>query len=123
VNYAAKHARALASVRKVGFPVTFTLETAGTQDPTTGRYTAPSATTVTGYAIQVKGEGEDQHAALEGGESAEQHPLNLFFVASAFGSVPPLNSLAMLADGKHQVKKTRSIAPGGTAIATYVTFE
>lgn len=121
MNLQATHARALAKVKKVGQAVTFTLELPGELVPTTGRYASPSTTTVSGYAIKVKGD-SDQSNEFQGGEATEDRPLNLFFVPSTFGNVPPLGSYATFADERRKVKKTRSIAPAGTAIASYVTL-
>lgn len=123
MNLQATHARALAKVRKTGQAVTFTLVSPGTHVPSTGGFTAPTTTSVAGYAIQVKGEGGGPNAAFQDGETVEVKPLTLFFVPSTFGSVPPLGSTATWAGTTHRVKKTRSIAPAGTAIASYVTFD
>ena len=123
MTYEIDHAGAFEAVSEAGASVTFTLTRPGTPVPLTGRYSDPSVTTVSGYAIRVKGEGEDQYAGYGGGEMTQRNPLTLFFVPSTFGQVPPADSVVMWADDSHKVKKTRDVAPDGTAIASYVVLE
>lgn len=122
MTYAEEHAGALEAVAETGSAWTFTLASPGVSLPG-GGFSGASTQTVSGYAIQVKGEGQDLYAGYEGGETNERYPLTLLFVPSTLGEVPPLLSVGRSGSISRRVKKRRSVAPDGVAIATYVVLE
>lgn len=119
MDLTATHARALATMQRSDAPaVTFSLESPGTHVPTTGRYTAPSTTTVAGYAVRTKGDPE----GYEQGESVRETPLKLFFVPSTLGQEPPQGSVVWWSQEQYRVTEVSPVSPTGSAVATYVTL-
>jgi hypothetical protein len=80
-NYAAEHAGALADLRRVNLPLTFTRRVAGTDHPDTGTSDPPTITTVSGYGLQKSGDPQ-RHIALELQLSTT---LTFFFVPNTYG--------------------------------------
>jgi hypothetical protein len=101
-DYTADWQSALTDVRNAGAAVTFTGDT-----------------TVSGYAIGVRGKGKrfGSDTLVE-----TENPL-LFFIPSTYGAKPALNALATWGGTEYAVKDALPFAPNGTAIGSYVELE
>lgn len=114
MSYATDHAGALADLTASGAAVTFSYSTV-TYTPATDAQTTTSAT-VTGYAMQVKGEPR-QYQALE---LIESEAPTLLFAPTTYGSLPPLRSTLTWGGETYSVRAVSPLAPDGTAILARV---
>ena len=99
--------------------ISFVRTAPGVHDPATDTWTAPSVTTVTGSAIQVRGDPR-RYAAL--GLVLTTMP-TLFFAPTTYGQCPePGDSVLWpLVNGKtYTVKDVDPIAPDGVVIAARI---
>ena len=115
--YTATASGALATLKRKGAAVTFTLTIPGTLDPVTETYSGGSETTVTGYAIRDRGGDPQRYAALELIQS--QAP-RLLFASTTLGSLPPMNSVTTWGGEPFTVRDVDPIEPDGTALVAYI---
>lgn len=115
--YATEHADALDDVRAAGAPVTFTRTVHASYDPEGAAEDAePTTTTVTGYAMRVRGR-PDRYDRLTLIES--QAP-TLLFVPSTYGELPPLDAECTWGGKSMVVADVDPLEPDGTAILARV---
>jgi hypothetical protein len=115
-NYAPDHAAALADVADAGADADFTFEDPGTLDEATGLYTSASTTTVSGKAIQTRGNPKTyERLSLKQSEAP-----SLFWVPDTLGQLP-LPDYRITWGGRALVARDIDpIAPNGTAIAARI---
>ncbi len=115
--YASEHASALADLRASGAAVTFTKTTPGTHDPATGTLGAPTQTSVSGYAIQVKSLSRADLLAYDAlGLIPHVAPM-LLFAATTYGDVPLLGAKCLWGGVEHTIKGFGDVvAPDGVPI-------
>ena len=115
-DYSADHASALVDVADAGTAVTFTRATPGTYDGTTDTWTAASATTVTGSAVEDT-PNKDVYDALSLTQSSAR---TLFFVPDTYGALPLPGYGVTWAGAHYTVRAVDPIAPDGIAIAASI---
>jgi hypothetical protein len=115
-NYAPDHAAALADVADAGADADFTFENPGTLDEATGLYTSASTTTVSGKAIQTKGESKTYDRL---GLKQSEAP-TLFWVPDTLGQLPLPDYRITWGSRNLVVRDVDPIAPDGTALAARV---
>jgi hypothetical protein len=96
--------------------VTFTLVTPGTHDPSTGTWSAPTSTAMTGAAIQIADDGK-MYAAL--GLTVIQ-AVTLLFAPDTEGDMPSLDAQVLWGADLYTVKAVKPLRPNGTAILSRV---
>jgi hypothetical protein len=114
-SYSAEHAGALADVAAAGAPVTFTLDSPGTEG-VDGLFTGASSVSVAG------------HATEDGGDAAEYERLRLapseaprlFFVPTTEGDEPSVGASCTWGGRSHIVRSSKPYRPAGTALFAYV---
>jgi len=112
VSYAETHADALATVTEAGAAAAFTMTLPGTYDPSTDTWSSPSTSTVSGYAVQVKGNPIRYEAlGLTQGEAA-----TLLFTPTTYAQVPALGSKVTWNSTTYTVRDVTNVAPDGSAI-------
>ena len=99
-KYAAEHSGAYADIKDAGAEVSF----------------RKKAMTVSGVALQVKGDPEEYEAL----KLIEKAALTLLFVAETYGEFPPLGASCEWGELRYQVEATRKLAPDGTAVLSRV---
>lgn len=120
--FADEHAAALEAIQEEGRPATF-LRTTRTEDPDTGQ-TVPSTSSVSGYAIRVKGD----PLRFQALGIVERDVVVLLFAASTFGDeVRPGDTVrwpdtGLPGSGKaYTVRDVDAVAPDGPSIIARVT--
>jgi len=98
--------------------VTFTHTTPGTYDATTDTTTSPVTTTVTGNAMQVRGDPETYKAL----GLVEYEAPTLLFVAQTYGEVPQVGDTTDWASITYTVKSVQPLAPDGYVILARVVI-
>ncbi len=114
--YTTEHASALADIRAAGASVTFTLAVATYNEATDTQTTTNS--TVTGAAIQVKGD-PNQYERLK---LTEYSPATLLFAPDTYGSKPALGSTVPWAGSTQTVKSVDPLSPDGSTIIARVVI-
>lgn len=114
--YATQAASALATLRRKGAAVTFTLTSPGTKDATTETYSTPTTASVAGYAIEVASEPED----FEPEDLIQTNPVTLLFAPSTVGDKPARLSAVTWASVGKRVSRVRPVRPDGTTILARV---
>lgn len=115
MDYTSKHELALRRIKKAGVAVSFEKRDSGLYDPLTDTYLSGEATTtVSGYAVEVPGEGR----TVEGDTIVER--ITLLFVPTAFGNYPDVESTLYWADKLRTVRHVKPIRPGEDTIAAEV---
>ena len=99
-KYAAEHSGAYADIKDAGAEVSF----------------RKKAMTVSGVALQVKGDPEEYEAL----KLIEKATLTLLFVAETYGEFPPLGAFCEWGELRYQVEAIRKLAPDGTAVLSRV---
>ena len=99
-KYAAEHSSAFQDIKDAGAAVSFRKKT----------------TTVSGVALQVKGDPEEYESL----KLIEKAALTLLFVAETYGEFPPLGAFCEWGELRYQVEATRKLAPDGTAVLSRV---
>ena len=117
-DYSADHAGALADVNAAGNAVTFTRDVAGTYDPETGVETGATQSTVTGSAIQVRGN-PDTYRELS---LIESKAPTLFFTPDTFGEFPKPGDAVTWGSEVFEVRDVNHIRPDGNTIACRVVI-
>lgn len=117
-NYATEHAAALSQVRAKGADVTFTLASPGVQDDATGLFSGATTTTVSGAAIQSKGDGA-MYRALG---LVESEAPTLLFCPDTFGQQPALLSTIPWDGDTYTVRGVKPVRPAGTSILSRVVI-
>ena len=72
--------------------------------------------TVSGFALQVKGDPEEYEAL----KLIEKATLTLLFVAETYGDSPPLGASCEWGEMRYQVEAIRKLAPDGVSILSRV---
>lgn len=115
-KFSRQWAAALAKVQAKGAPVTFTLQTPGTENIATGARGAPTITTISGYAVRAKGKPLTyQRLSL-----IESEAPTLEFVPSVYGQQPALSSTCVFGGKPYTVADVDPIAPDGVTILSRV---
>ena len=112
---AADHADAYAMVAEEGAAVTFSTGTPGTHDPETGLFTSPTTATVTGVAIRVKADRQQEDAYRAAGLTVDR-VVCLLFAPTTYGSLPTLGSTVTWASETLTVRGITPLATSGTAL-------
>ena len=99
-KYAAEHSGAYADIKDAGAEISF----------------KKKSTTISGVALQIKGDPEEYEAL----KLIEKAALTLLFVAETYGEFPPLGASCEWGEMRYQVEATRKVAPDGTAILSRV---
>ena len=99
-KYGAEHSGAYSDIKDAGAEVSFREKT----------------TTVSGVALQVKGDPEEYESL----KLIEKAALTLLFVAETYGESPPLGASCEWGELRYQVEATRKLAPDGTAVLSRV---
>ena len=99
-KYGAEHSSAFQDVKDAGAEVSFRKKT----------------TTVSGVALQIKGDPEEYEAL----KLVKREALTLLFVAETYGESPPLGASCEWGGLRYQVEATRKLAPDGTAVLSRV---
>lgn len=115
-DYTQTHADALADVADAGASVTFTFTSPGTYDATTDTWSTPTTTTVTGSAVEVKGN-PDTYERLSLVHSSAP---SLFFTPDTYGSLPRPGYTVTWNSIAYTVKDVDPLAPDGTPIAATI---
>ena len=110
--YAPEATSALADIKAAGAAVTFTQTVPGTYDPATDTWTSPSAVTVAGYAIRVKGN-PIRYQALE---LIQSESPTLLFAPTTAGSLPAVGSAVTWNSIAYTVRDVEPVAPDGQPI-------
>jgi hypothetical protein len=116
MSYRSDHRGALAEVTAAGAAVTFTTDRPGSYNPATDVWTAGTAGSVTGYAMQVDGDPREYERL---GLVQSEAP-TLLFTAETYGEQPGLGDRVAWGGGAFTVRSVRPLAPDGTAILSYV---
>lgn len=116
--YMGDHAFALAEVTANGKPVTFT-RTAEGYNPATDLVT-PSATTVSGHAVQIRMGGGVLERFRTLGLVLEDSK-RLLFAPTTFGATPVAGDRVTWAGESFTVRDVETVSPDGTTILAYVT--
>lgn len=116
MGYAATHANALATAKRKGEAVTFSLANPGTHTPSTGTFSGAATSTVTGYAVRSRGDPKVYEAL----KLTPREAPTLFFVPSTYGQLPAMNAKVPFESVTYTVRSIDPIAPDGTAIAARV---
>ena len=98
--------------------VTFTHVAPGTYDATTDTWTSPITTTVTGNAMQVRGDPETYKAL----GLVEYEAPTLLFVPSTYGEVPEPGYTVEWASTTYTVKSVQPLQPDGYVILAKVVI-
>lgn len=112
MSYAADAASALADIAAAGTAVSFVKSRPGTNTPTTGRYSAPSTSTVSGSAVRVKGNPKTYEAL----KLVEAEAPTLLFAPTTYGQLPELGAVVSWGGVSYTVKDVAPVAPDGNAI-------
>lgn len=115
-NYASDHSDALATVADAGAAATFTLTSPGTYDESTGTWSTPTTSTVTGSAVEVGGD-PDTYERLSLIRSSAP---SLFFTPDTYGSLPTVGYTVTWGGVSYTVKDVLPLSPDGTAIAATI---
>ena len=99
-KYASEHSGAYADIQDAGAEVFF----------------KKKSTTISGVALQIKGDPEEYEAL----KLIEKAALTLLFVAETYGDSPPLGASCEWGEMRYLVEATRKVAPDGTAILSRV---
>ena len=99
-KYAAEHSSAFQDIKDAGAEVSFRKKTM----------------TVSGFALQVKGDPEEYEAL----KLIEKATLTLLFVAETYGDSPPLGASCEWGEMRYQVEAIRKLAPDGVSILSRV---
>lgn len=118
MGYAATHASALATAKRKGEAMTFTLANPGTHSPTAGTFSSASTSTVAGYGVRSRGDPKVYEAL----KLTPREAPTIFFVPSTYGQLPALNSKVPFESVTYSVRSIDPIAPDGTAIAARVVI-
>lgn len=115
MSFATDHAGALADLREDGAAVTFSTGTPGAYDAATDTFGAPTAASVTGYAIQTapKAGEEEQFRAL--GSALDRRVMLLVAPTTYGGTVSP-GARVTWASVDYTVAFVTAVAPDGTTI-------
>ena len=112
--YTVEHAGALADLRAAGVAVTFTL-TGGTYAPSTDVETAPTSSTVTGYAIRTKGQTSNASGSL-----VQAVAITLLFAPDTYGERPEVGATVAWEGATYTVVTVQPVAPDGADIISRV---
>jgi hypothetical protein len=112
MSYAADHAGALRDIADAGTAVTFTKNLPGTHAPTTGTFTTPTTSTVTGSAVRVRGDAQ-RYTELQ---LVEAEAPTLLFAPDTYGDLPELESVVTWGGVDYTVRDINPVAPDGNAI-------
>ena len=118
MTYVAEGAGAYADLLAAGAAVSFTHLTAGTENPLTGVFTAPTSSVVTGAAVQVKGKG----LLYQQLQLIESESPTLLFSGQTFGGLPKLGDTVVWNGLTYTVRDVNEIAPDGNAILARVVI-
>ena len=99
-KYGAEHSSAFRDIQDAGAEVSF----------------KKKSTTISGVALQVKGDPEEYESL----KLIEKAALTLLFVAETYGEFPPLGASCEWGQLKYQVEASRKLAPDGTAVLSRV---
>ena len=99
-KYGAEHSGAYADVKDAGAEISF----------------KKRSMTVSGFALQIKGDPEEYEAL----KLIEKAALTLLFVSETYGDSPPLGASCEWGELRYQVEAIRKLAPDGTAILSRV---
>ena len=99
-KYASEHSGAYSDIKDAGAEVSF----------------KKKSTTISGVALQVKGDPEEYEAL----KLIEKATLTLLFVAETYGDSPPLGAFCEWGELRYQVEATRKLAPDGVSILSRV---
>ena len=99
-KYAAEHSSVFQDIKDAGARVSFTKKTM----------------TISGVALQVKGDPEEYEAL----KLIQKAALTLLFVAETYGEFPPLGASCEWGELRYQVEATRKLAPDGVPILSRV---
>ena len=122
-EYSSQHASALAQIMRKGVAVTFTQTLPGTHDPAHDTWSAPSTSTVTGYAVRVQPRSSldvERYSAL--GLKPSDAPM-LLFAPDIYGDTPELGATVSWAGVACVVRDVTLVAPDATAILAKVVVE
>ena len=122
MDYTAKHEQALIKMKERGAPASFRLESPGTHDETTDRFTAPTVTVVNGYAAEIVQERDEYMTEYIREELIRAGSSLLVFVPNIIGELPPLGSVVEWAGDQYTVNGFRPIRPAGVVIAAKVAI-
>ena len=114
--YADTHAGALADIADAGASVTFTTISAGTYTESTDTFSGGSTATVSGSAIEVKGD-PVRYANLG---LVQLEPHTLLFAASTYGNDVALGATVTWNSAVFTVKAVDAVSPDGTPIIARV---
>ncbi len=117
MSFAIEHASAVQDLKDVGAAVTFT-DTTATHDPTTGTFTSPTSSTVSGYAMKKRSDPK-RYEALG---LSEQDIQTLLFVPNTYGDTPSLGSTVSWMSRTYTIRDVDPLAPDGTAILAEVVI-
>lgn len=118
-NYAREHADALAALREDGAAASFTLRSDGTLNAATGETSAPTSTTVSGYAIKVAPKSQTDLRAFAEGSLGAKEALMLLFAATTINVKPAIGSEVIWNGVGYSVKGFGDdIAPGGPVVCS-----
>lgn len=115
-SYAADHASALADIKDAGAAITFTKRSAGTHDPITDTFSAPSLSSVAGHAIRTKGDAK----RYESLKLTPTDAITLLFAPTTYGQRPALGATATWEGAPVVVRDTDPVAPDGSDIVCRV---
>lgn len=115
-KYAAEAAGAYADVKDAGAAVTFTRTVPGTYDASTDTFTAPSTSTITGYALQVAGD-PDVYRALSLVESSCP---TLLFAPLPIDGTPKVGDTVVWGGTTFTARAVKVLAPDTTTILARV---
>jgi len=99
--------------------VVFTRTVPGTYDPATDTFTSPTETTVTGSAIQVRGDPETYRAL----SLIQSEAPTLFWTPATYGEAPEPGDTVVWASKTYTVRDVAKIQPDGVCIAARVIVE
>lgn len=115
-DYSADWADALAAVTESGADADFTFEDPGTLNEATGLHSSASTTTVSGKAIQTRGNPKTyDRLSLKQSEAP-----SLFWVPDTMGELPLPNYSITWGGRALKARDIDPIAPNGTAIAARI---
>lgn len=122
MTYATEHAGALDQITDAGVAVTFTRTAQGDYDPEADTMT-PSDSTVTGYAIRVKGLRSDEPGSYRSLGLVEAKAATLLFAPTTYGETPSVGDTVTWDGATHTVRYVEPVAPDGTTIIARVVVE
>jgi len=97
---------------------TFTFSTPGTYDPETDTHTTPTTTTITGSAIQVRGDPEVYKAL----SLIESEAPTILWVPTTYGQAPEPGYTVTWSNTEYTARNVRTIQPDGVPIMSYVVI-